>query len=135
MPIASVQWQLYDAGNQASWVKQGPSKIYRLGYFSFDYDGFHGKLEYIRFDKQIFFPENRLCTGYHWQLEPGVRGDFFICYTKLNELPVDVITQAISMGAGKVAGLGKITRDGNILGPSEVTKIGQNQRLKGYISN
>lgn len=134
MGIACVQWDLFDAGKQASW-KQGPIKIYRLGYFWWDYNGYHGELQYIRFDKQIFFPPQGIETGYSWQLEEGVRGDFNHTFTKLRELPVEVINQAVSLATGRIAGIGKITNTGITGAPSTVTKIGQNQRLKGYISN
>jgi len=134
MTIACVQWDLFDAGKQASW-KDGPIKIYRLGYFWWDFNGYHGELQYIRVDKQIFFPPNQLATGYSWQLEDGVRGDFFHTYTKLAELPVDVITQAVGLASGKFAGVGKLTNAGITGAPNAVTKLGSNQRLKGYISN
>lgn len=134
MGIACVQWDCFDPGRQTDW-KAGPIPIRRLGYFWWDYNGYNGELQYIRFEKQIFFPPNAIATGYSWQLEPGVRGDFNVTFTKLDELPVAVINQAIQMGAGKIAGLGNISSTGMIQAPTAVTKIGTNARLKGYISN
>jgi len=134
LSIACVQWDLFDAGRQASW-QDGPIKIYRLGYFWWDYNGYNGELQYIRFGKQMFFPPNAIVAGYSWQLEPGVRGDFNHTFTKLNELPVEVINQAVGLASGKVLGIGKVTNAGITSVPNEPIKVGHNQRLKGYISN
>lgn len=134
MAIACVQWDLFDPGHQVSW-QQGPKKIYKLGYFWWDFNGYAGELQYIRFEKQIFFPPNQLPTGYSWQLMEGVRGDFNHTFTKLNELPVEVINQAVGLATGRFAGVGKLTNTGILSAPPAVQKIGQNQRLKGYISN
>jgi len=134
LSIACVQWQLFDAGNQANWVS-GPIKIMRLGYFWWDINGYSLGLDYIRFEDQIFIPPTKLVTGYNWNLAPGVTGTFTHTYTKLNELPVDVITEAIGLAVGNVGGLRKLGLGGLEGAVPTVTKYGQNQRLRGYISN
>jgi len=134
MAIACVQWDMFDAGHQAAW-NQGPIKIYRLGYFWWQMDGYMLELQYIRFAQQIFLPPNNLVNAYSWQLEEGVTGTFNHTYTKLNELPVDVIGQGIGMAIGQVDGLRKLTQTG-LDGPiPQITKRGNNQRLRGYVSN
>lgn len=135
MSIASVQFQLIDPGKVAPWIGQNKS-LYRLGWLWFDYDGYGGPLHYIRYPQQIFFPENRLATGFNWQYsDNGVKGNFQITYSKLNELPVDVITNGVGLGVGQVAGLGTLSETGILTPPAAPAKLGSNQRLRGYISN
>jgi len=135
MGISCVQWNMFDAGHQTDWQGTGEIKIRRLGYFWWMYNGYCGELEYIRFEKQIFLPKANFVDGWGWELFPGVHGDFHVTWTKLAELPVEVIGQAISLAAGKIGGLGNLNKDGIIQAPSQIMKQGTNTRLKGYISS
>lgn len=123
-----------DPGKQTPF-REGDPRIYRLGYFWWEWNGYAGELQYIRFPQQIFFPPNHLVNGWGWNVETGVRGRMWPTYTKLNELPVEVIGQALNLAAGKIGGMGKITNTGITTVPSQMIKMGTNQRLKGYISN
>jgi hypothetical protein len=118
-----------DAGSQVSWVKNSDVFIYRLGYFWFLYGGYAGELQHIRFKKQIFYPINQNVDGYGWDVEVGVSGKFHAVWTKLNEMPIEVISKGISLAAGNLAGLAPIGVNGITDVAPTIAAIASNTRI------
>lgn len=62
--------------------------VYKLGYFAFTYGNhsqdqpIYGKLEWVNFQNQIFFPENYMADGFSVFLRPGIRWDAKIRYNQ-----------------------------------------------------
>lgn len=134
MAIGAVQFTLFDAGKQASFVS-GPTNIYKLGYFWWLMGEYSLGLEYIRFGKQNFLPPTSKVDGYGWNfLADDIKGDFQIVWTKLDELPVEVIGQAIGLASGQIGGL-RAMGLGGLTGPDPtLIKRGPNM-LRGYVRN
>ncbi len=128
-----MQWMLTNPGKQAPF-SHGSYKIYRLGYCWWMYGDFAGELLYIRFPKQNFFKPDKDVTDFRWQLAPGVLGKWHGVATKLDELPLEVINQGISLSIGKTGGLGKLgvnhkTGEVMIGVAPEVHTVAKNKRL------
>jgi hypothetical protein len=128
MTLGSVQFQLIDKGPNSDMVF-GPVPIIKLGYFWFDYNEFHGDLQYIRFNRQIFIPPNNKITGFGYQMLPGVVGKFTVVYTKLADDPYTVLGNVISAYTGKIPGLAQSLVGGGQGAPPTVTALGTNKRL------
>jgi hypothetical protein len=127
MTLAAVQFELFDPGPKTA-VLRGPVDIWRLGYIWFDYGDFHGDLQYVRFDKQLFLAPNLKVTGYGYQLFPGVTGRFTTVYTKLADDPFTILGNVISAYQGKIPGLAQTLVGSTMGAPPQVTKLGVNQR-------
>src|ERR1044072_3907200 len=133
MGIACVQFDAFEVGPLVPWT-EGPTKIYRFGYFWWRLGGYNFPLEHVRFAKQIFLPPTPLVTGYGYDIKHGVHGQFVHTYTKLDELPLDIIGEGVNLAIGQVAGLKRLGLSG-LEGPEPtLRKLGTNQRLKGGVS-
>jgi hypothetical protein len=128
MTLAAVQFNLLSAGPKTA-VLNGPVPVYRLGYMWFDYGDYHGDLQYIRFNRQLFLAPNLKVTGFGYQLFPGVTGQFKVVYTKLADDPFTVLGNVISAYQGKIPGLAQTLVNGTQGAAPQITTQGTNKRL------
>jgi hypothetical protein len=68
--IRRVELTVYQLSTAAD-AMFGVSTIYKLGYAWFTYGTFKGKLQFVNFPTQVFFPEDKDADGFQWQLHPG----------------------------------------------------------------
>lgn len=97
----------------------GDPSIFVLGKFWFCYgdpehpdDKWDGKIQFVNFKRQIFFPEGPNPTGYGWKLDSRVRGKFRNVYGKFGTDPLKIFGERLNLFQGAVGGLAGLSNLG-----------------------